>query len=170
MKSKIKNILRCYKCCFVWKNTDSKTRTVCPNCGHILDTRNRKEYNKQYNLKHPEGFDKFLKKYKNNRELCLERQKKWRDRLREEVLLLVGGKNYKCENCGCDDKRLLEINHINGGGNKELQKGKKSMRFYLSIARKQRKTNDLNILCKVCNALYYLEKKYGKTKHKIIYQ
>jgi len=34
----------------------------------------------------------------------------------------------------------------------------------------RRKTSDLNLLCKVCNALHYLELKYGKTKHRVIYK
>jgi hypothetical protein len=58
--------------------------------------------------------------------------------------------------------RLLEINHKNGGGGKEMSNGHNSMSFYRDIIALRRQVSDLEILCRVCNAKHYLESKYGK--------
>jgi hypothetical protein len=66
----------------------------------------------------------------------------------------------ECVNCGCNDLRILEINHINGGGGKDYKKHKnKPELIYYAILRGERKTDDLNLLCRVCNALHYAELK-----------
>lgn len=63
-----------------------------------------------------------------------------------------------CCNCGCDELKYLEINHINGGGTKELKKIKGTLtRFILSG---RRNLKDLNVLCRTCNAMDFLQKKH----------
>lgn len=61
-----------------------------------------KEYNKQYRKSHLENFLEYRRKTNNKRRL--------------ETLLLAGG--IKCKKCGFDDRRALQIDHINGGGSK----------------------------------------------------
>jgi len=61
--------------------------------------------------------------------------------------------------CGCDFIDILEINHIKGGGRKEDRESKASNRgkgFWLAIVMGRRITDDLDILCKVCNANHYV--------------
>lgn len=69
---------------------------------------------------------------------------------------LVGGP--KCKVCGCDEITFLEFNHVNGGGAREVREnGNKAMMDILLT--NKRKTDDLNILCRVCNALDHLARK-----------
>lgn len=69
-------------------------------------------------------------------------------RRRKKLIQKLGG---KCVNCGITDWRLLQINHINGGGRKErLLLGKK---LYTDILKGKRE-EDYNLLCANCNILY----------------
>lgn len=43
-----------------------------------------------------------------------------------------------------------------------MGKGSNSMAFYRDIIALRRPVDDLEILCRVCNAKHYLEMKYGK--------
>ncbi len=85
---------------------------------------------------------------------------------RRRALEIVGQGRLKCRNCSCTNFDLLEINHIRGGGGKEFRR-KGNTTFYRDIAAKRRRTSDLNILCKLCNTLYYLNKRYGRPLYKI---
>jgi hypothetical protein len=78
----------------------------------------------------------------------------------------------KCANCGCDELDFLEFNHIDGGGCKEWR----DSITYSSMADKlltgKRKPEGLEILCRVCNALDFLNRKNieSSKKFKIIWQ
>ena len=74
--------------------------------------------------------------------------------------MIQGSKNLKCVICGCTEYELLEINHINGGGRQELI-SLKGENLYALIIRGRRKTNDLDIRCKMCNILHFIGLKYG---------
>lgn len=89
---------------------------------------------------------------------------KKRCRLKErlKILRIVGKGILRCSECGCDDIDLLEINHKDGGGTKELcGKGNRPYQFYRSIIKEVRRTDDLNLLCIVCNTAHYVKLKYG---------
>ncbi|MDD5501609.1 MAG: hypothetical protein PHH57_08050 [Candidatus Omnitrophica bacterium] len=75
-----------------------------------------------------------------------------------------------CVNCGCDEIDFLEINHKDGGGCAELRKINRSL--YEDIYYGRRGTEDLEVLCRVCNALDHLKRKSnGKTApYRIIWQ
>lgn len=64
----------------------------------------------------------------------------------------------KCTRCGCNYYGILEFNHINGGGSKEHKQNHFNISFFKSILTGR---EDVNILCRVCNALDYLERKFG---------
>ena len=68
----------------------------------------------------------------------------------------------RCENCGCTEIDFLEFNHKNGGGCQEHKKTdcKPMMDRILT---KNRDTKDLDILCRVCNALEFLKRKNNKS-------
>ena len=89
-----------------------------------------------------------------------------RERIRKRLLTYVGRGQIKCVHCGRDKQELLEINHINGGGTKENAHPAK---FYYGILRGERRIKDLELRCKVCNALHYLEMQYGKTGYNIVW-
>lgn len=66
----------------------------------------------------------------------------------------------KCQVCDVNDWRMLQINHINGNGRKEVT-GSQKHRLYRDIVAGKRK--DINLLCANHNALYEYERgKRGK--------
>ena len=140
------------------------------------------EYSKEYKKKYNKELKEYSKKYSREHRDCLrEKTREWRSKNRDrvamwgkkkrmEVLNIVSNNNIVCDRCGCNDIRLLEINHKNGGGSKETKRGKSIYKFYAEIINGKRKTNDLELLCKVCNAWHYLELKYGELPYKIYYK
>ena len=69
-------------------------------------------------------------------------------RRNKKVIQKLGG---KCARCGETDWRVLQINHINGGGTKERARiGKK---IYTDILKGKRE-GEYNMLCANCNILY----------------
>lgn len=86
-------------------------------------------------------------------------------RVRLAALKIVGRGKPQCQNCGCEEWCLLEINHMRGGGKIEYEK--RGPRFYLDIVKRRRTIVDLNVLCKLCNILHYLNRRYGKLPYKI---
>lgn len=78
--------------------------------------------------------------------------------------------DMKCVRCGCDDYRFLEINHKNGIKTNEDRKMRNSSHiFYRNIIKGERKTDDLELLCRPCNHIHYLESKFGKVNLKVIW-
>lgn len=129
-----------------------------------------KEYNKRRYKKNPEKMKEIMKKsYIKNREKRIEYRKEYMKKIKLKTLQKISKqKRPQCANCGCGDIRFLEINHINGGGRKEYKKIKTS--FYNYILNGNRKINDLNVLCKVCNTLHYIQKKFGDIPMKVIWR
>lgn len=87
-----------------------------------------------------------------------EYQSTYLKRLRLRVLEKLGG---RCIYCGCDIPEALEINHKD----KERKKQDKSKygtvnnkSFFFKILNGKRKTDDLELTCRICNAWYYLVK------------
>jgi len=99
-----------------------------------------------------------------------EYHKNWYAKKRLEVLARVDPA-MKCAMCGCDDTRFLEVNHINGGGGKEHKtRGKKvTHNMILLIHTGKRGLEDLNLLCKVCNQLDHLERVYGPSGLRVVW-
>jgi len=94
-----------------------------------------------------------LQEYPDSNTQSLEglRNKRYRHRLRLRVLELLGG---KCCSCGCIDTRVLQIDHIHGGGLKEFTfKFKKDyykrLRYYKDNVSKLR--DKIQLLCATCN-------------------
>ena len=114
--------------------------------------------------------------YSRNSEAVKESQKQYykeikyarTQEIRKNALLKVGKNKLWCSRCGCDEFRLLEINHVNGCGHKE-RKGiyRSGLNFWKHIISGERKCDDLNILCKACNILYYIKLNFGLDQYKI---
>jgi 5-methylcytosine-specific restriction endonuclease McrA len=81
--------------------------------------------------------------------------RKYNNSFRLRVLKIIAKNDIKCANCGITDVRILDINHINGGGAKETKHNNRQ--FYYDIIKGRRQTDDLNLLCKNCNFLHYLK-------------
>jgi len=126
--------------------------------------------------------------YQNNSEAVIQRttryhfeHKEWRKKYYDEYyqkirlgVLARIDPDMKCAMCGCDDTRFLEVNHIKGGGRKE-QKGFKdedhasSQNIIMLIHKGKRDVEDLNLLCRICNSIDHLERVYGKTGLRVIW-
>lgn len=78
----------------------------------------------------------------------------YHQKIRRKAIDLIGGPI--CNNCGCNIFAVLEINHINGGGRTSL-KGKSTRFLHQAIIRETVNRADNNVLCRVCNALHYVE-------------
>ncbi len=126
----------------------------CRKCGEVLNDANWypsfrgrhwicntcwNEVQRQYREKHPR----------------IGRAATAKQKLKVKRLALEKAGGLICVNCGCDDIRALELNHKNGGGNKEKRAIRLSgSRFYAAIAAGRRSTDDIDVRCRVCNALY----------------
>ncbi len=113
------------------------------------------EYSRNYNKEY------FLK----NKEREIKRTLTFYHSLRNQVLELLGN---KCVYCGCTIKKALEINHKYGGGRQEFKRRNGSA-FYLDILKGRRSIDDLELTCRVCNAVHYLKLK-GIGDFKIIWK
>lgn len=107
---------------------------------------------------------------KNNPEKYKEIWQRTNRQYKEKVLSIVGDGKLKCARCGCDKIEFLEVNHQNGGGAQEYKHGGNNKKMYAMIVSGERGTEDLNILCKPCNNLHYLELKFGPQPYEIIWK
>ena len=123
---------------------------------------NKRKYRREY-------MEKYRSEHEEVNNETKERSKNHNRKNRVDLLNLLSNNNPRCIRCGCNDTRLLEINHKNGGGGKELEKGKMASKFWRDIRIGIRKTDDLELLCRVCNSLHYLESKFGKLPYRISY-
>lgn len=116
------------------------------------DKESRKLYNKEYQRE-------YMRKWRErNADAQKNIDKRYRDKLRLSVLEHLGG--AFCVECGCDIIEILEINHINGGGRKEMSTLKKGE--YIRKIRDDINARDkYNVLCRVCNAKHYAEEILG---------
>jgi hypothetical protein len=169
MKSTLKTELTCKGCGATWKHTTGKTTAICPYCGKCKNARDRHEEAKRYDF---DGKRKdSLKSWSLDPQNVRERGKRHRILLRKRMLFRITGSITPCcARCGCDDIRLLEINHKNGGGNRELEAGRTAPQFYYAIADGKRDPSDLEVLCRPCNALHYLELKYGHIPMHVVWE
>jgi hypothetical protein len=78
-----------------------------------------------------------------------EKSRKKNAAIRKVVIEKLGG---KCSSCPIDDHRVLQINHLNGGGNREY-KSRGSRRVYLEIIDGKRE-GEFDLRCANCNILY----------------
>jgi hypothetical protein len=83
----------------------------------------------------------------------VEYNRKYFQRQKSKVIELFGG---KCVYCGCDDLTAFEINHKKGGGRKESNSWSRAT-YYHKILTGERRRDDLELVCRVCNARHYSE-------------
>ncbi len=89
-------------------------------------------------------------------------------RLRDEVFEILGG--AQCAECGCDVRELLEVNHIAADGAYERKSlGKQPLSLYQDIRAARADKIRYNVLCKVCNALHFVQTVRGVKGHRVIW-
>jgi len=141
------------------------------NATHKEENKRRR---REYYLKHREETIQRTKMYHlENKESIKKWYKQYYQKIRLEVLARVDPA-MKCAMCGCDDTRFLEVNHIKGGGVKEREGYKDgghklSHNMILLIHNGKRNLEDLNLLCRACNSIDHLERAYGHTRLRVVW-
>ena len=94
------------------------------------------ERSRRWRKKHPDQHRKNVAKYNCN--------------LRRRVLTHFGG---KCSKCGIDEWRVLQIDHVNGGGNSHRRDWRcRGAPFYIQLLQ-LKDHSSYQILCANCNQL-----------------
>ena len=102
---------------------------------------------------------RLTEKYKSQHRLA---QAKYKNKLKEEIITLLGSKCANPFNLNhgdfINDKRLLQIDHVKGGGRKEIKRFKNHT-LYLMFVLKQIKSGskDYQLLCANCNWIKRIE-------------
>ena len=152
----IREVATCRACGWAWKPTSGFTVEPCPHCGKEKNVRVIRQDARS-------GLQKLIA-WRSGRAGVGDDTKR---RYRKTALLLIGKGRIVCCRCACDRAELIEINHKNGGGMKELQG--KSTAFYRNIALLRRPIDDLDLRCKPCNAVHALELLYGPLPFKVVW-
>ena len=83
----------------------------------------------------------------------------------------IGTGRVECYRCGVTDLRILELDHLGGGGSQEHRAARQRggdinpyVRTLKMIAGGSRSRTDYRVLCRLCNALDYLERKFPDLK------
>ena len=111
------------------------------------------EHREQYTVcrrnwkqEHPEHFREYNRKYRQeHKSQYIQYTRKSHQKLRTQVLEKYGS---KCVRCGFSDVRALQIDHVNGGGIKELRGMTQHQYFKKVLADIEGK---YQILCANCN-------------------
>ena len=95
--------------------------------------------------------------YVENRELYLTRGKKRAQEIRLSALRKISNP-AKCNRCGLDDLRCLDIDHLKNDGSQE-RRAKSSHKLCTEILKMDEKEigEKYQVLCKNCNWIRYLE-------------
>jgi hypothetical protein len=130
---------------------------------HAWYLRNRErilQKTKRYSQEHPEQRRATRRRWrKNHPDRSAAQVRRKRARVRDIALRRIAGGVPRCAGCGCTDVRLLEVNHKNGGGRTEHRKLGAGVLVRL-VARGKRAIDDLDLRCKVCNALHAIGLKF----------
>ena len=126
----------------------------CKRCRRVLAI--------DYSIQNRERIRQTSKRhYNKRREYTHQYLRKRYSELKKELTLLLGS---KCARCGFEDKRVLQIDHINGGGRKHFkQAGGAYTMFREMIKSVKSKENKYQLLCSNCNLIEAFEKGYKKT-------
>nr|MDO8098602.1 hypothetical protein [Candidatus Njordarchaeota archaeon] len=66
----------------------------------------------------------------------------------------------KCAQCGISDQRVLQIDHINGGGRRERMTFQSNYPYYSHVFEElQQGSKDYQLLCANCNIIKLIESK-----------
>ena len=111
---------------------------ICPRCKE-RERLGKKAYCRLCNNAYARDYNK--QRAQQNR----ERTRRWLRKLRREVLAKLGN---KCVHCGNTDHRVLQVDHVDGGGRKE-EKKIGTQGIYRKIGKGH--TKGYQLLCSNCN-------------------
>ena len=119
------------------------------------DIQARRDYAKKWRLANLEKIRGYYRKsYAIHKDKMNEKRKvkkiiyeaRYRQKIRSAVLAFLGN---KCNVCGFDDYRALQVDHVRGGGSKERKKNKNSYQAYKLVLTDT--TGKYQLLCANCN-------------------
>jgi hypothetical protein len=88
---------------------------------------------------------------------AIDRARELRKRKRLEIFELLGN---KCAQCGISDQRVLQIDHINGGGARERKIFHSNHPYYSHVFEELKHgPKDYQLLCANCNIIKLIEAK-----------
>jgi hypothetical protein len=154
-----KEIKKCYQCkrklsTLRFSRDYQKKDGLCSICRECK----RKQQTTSYS-KNKRKISKFSKKYYiKYKERYLTRYKeKYKDTMRT-IFSLLGN---KCNRCGQSDKRVLQIDHVNGGGSRERKlKGSTYIYYDDIITSIKENEGSFQLLCSNCNLIEAINKGY----------
>ncbi len=85
--------------------------------------------------------------------MCDDCRTHWRNRrARIKTVFIYGG---KCEDCGLEDVRVLQLHHVNGGGSaaRRARGEKEGTRLMRIIAKSGSRDPELDLLCANCHLI-----------------
>lgn len=97
-----------------------------------------------------------LQKYCSPRCVNNEQQLRSKRKKRKEILKILGN---KCIRCGFSDKRALQIDHVNGGGCKELRSKNQLVYCRQVLKELEAGSKKYQLLCANCNWIKRAENK-----------
>lgn len=114
----------------------------CKKCVNERNTKWRKSHQKEWNI------------------ITGNANKKLRIIKREEALIKISGNPPKCNRCGFSDIRILQIDHVDGGGQREADKFVTTYDFhkYILKAPLNEILEKYQVLCPNCNWIKRIEK------------
>lgn len=122
------------------------------------------DYNKIYYQKHKEFLKAQAKKYYyDNLSAITIKTTNYRGGLRLDVIKKLG--NY-CKCCGESDSCFLAVDHINGGGHKEISELGRS-KMYKKILESSNPFDEYQVLCHNCNSAKYYYKECPHQKFNV---
>ena len=92
-----------------------------------------------------------MKNYDNYKKKAREHGRQYYYRIRDELHLLLGD---KCIKCGFTDRRALQIDHVNGGGNSRKLKNRSGQGKFRQVLQEVRSgSKEFQLLCSNCNMI-----------------
>ena len=99
------------------------------------------------------GESYYKRYYRKNSEKRKRKATEYTRNMKKAVHTILGG---ECVRCGFDDVRALQIDHVNGGGNKEVKKVTKHYYKYV-LEKIVAGSVDYQLLCANCNWIKRVE-------------
>jgi len=153
-KAPLKSNLWCRNCGASWQYLGKTVFTKCPYCDRKIDARNRAG-EKTASINDSKSFKKWCTP--ENKAISY---KKHRESLKKRAYFKICGSVFPCcVRCGCDDVRLLEVNHKVPCGKGNRRAGQNLL---CDVVSGKLPVDNLEILCRPCNAIHWLEYKLGE--------
>lgn len=140
------------------KRARDKLYSWCKDCQNAY---NRKRY-KDIPQHRQRVLERSKSQYHENPEYEHARKREY---YRKNVVSVFNALGNKCARCNEKDKRVLHIDHIQGGGYKHRKElNNSTYKFYKDILESlEKKENKFQLLCANCNWLEAIEKGYRKS-------